>query len=78
MFTQETWPNIPERPPQRRSYLLRCQESRSQDTERPSIWRFSLQDSQTGEQQHFADLESLLTFLQGTFDDADSSSGSSS
>lgn len=71
MFTQETLPNIPERPPRRRSYLLRCQETRSRDPDCASSWRFSLQDSQTGEQQHFADLESLLTFLQGTFDDAE-------
>ena len=71
MFTKETLPDIPERPPRHRSYLLRCRETRSQRPERPSIWRFSLQDSQTGAQQHFADLESLLTFLQGTFDDAE-------
>ena len=61
----------PKPSPRRQSYLLRCWETRSQHPDHSSSWRFSLQDSQTGEQQHFADLKSLLAFLQGTFDDAE-------
>jgi hypothetical protein len=69
MFTQETVHDLPDRPPRHRSYLLRCWEVRDQRPVCPSSWRFSLQDSQTGERHHFADLGSLLAFLQGTFDD---------
>jgi hypothetical protein len=71
MFTQETLPNIPDRPPRHRSYLLRCRETRGRHADCASSWRFSLQDPQTGEQQHFADLDSLLTFLQGRFGDSE-------
>ncbi|MCP4542735.1 MAG: hypothetical protein GY832_36900 [Chloroflexi bacterium] len=63
--------NIPDRPPRRKSYLLRGWETRDQHPDHPSSWRFSLQDPQTGEQCHFADLNSLLDFLQGTFGDSE-------
>ena len=71
MPTEKSLPHMPEHPPRRQSYLLRCRETRGRHADCASSWRFSLQDSQTGEQQHFADLESLLTFLQETFDDAE-------
>jgi hypothetical protein len=68
MLEKETLHNIPDRPPGRQSYLLRCWETRGRHPDYPSSWRFSLQDPQTGEQRHFADLNSLLTFLQEAFD----------
>jgi hypothetical protein len=68
---------MPERPPRHQSYLLRCQETRGCHTDCASNWRFSLQNSQTGEQRHFADLALLLTFLQEMFGEAESASTSS-
>ena len=64
MLTDETLPHMPERPPRHQSYLLRCRETRGCYADCASNWRFSLQDPRTGEEQHFADLNALLTFLQ--------------
>jgi hypothetical protein len=52
------------KPPQYRSYLLRCWETRIDHPGHPATWRFSLQDSQTGQRCGFADLGALVTFLQ--------------
>ncbi|MBN1246983.1 MAG: hypothetical protein JXC32_04955 [Anaerolineae bacterium] len=54
---------IREKPPQYRSYLLRCWEVRSDLVDHPSTWRFSLQDSQTGQKHAFPDLTALLVYL---------------
>jgi hypothetical protein len=45
------------------SYLLRFWEVRGK-VELPAVWRFSLTDPHTGERQGFADLETLVAFLQ--------------
>jgi hypothetical protein len=37
---------------------------RSQHSNRPALWRFSLQDPQTGQKRAFSDLEARVTFLQ--------------
>ena len=55
-------PNDPA--PRYQSYLLRCWEVRSQHPDRPTTWRFSLQDPQTEEKHGFADLEELVEFLR--------------
>jgi hypothetical protein len=55
---------LPNHPPRRQSYMLRCTETRSSDPAMPSVWRFCLQDPVTGEQHGFADLESLLVYLR--------------
>ncbi len=47
-------------------YLLRCWEERSVQGHIPSIWRYSLEDSQTGERHGFADIDALLTHLHAT------------
>ena len=39
-------------------------EMRSQHPDRPATWRFGLQDSQTGQQRAFLDLEALVTFVR--------------
>jgi hypothetical protein len=52
------------KPPQYKSYMLRCWEIRSQGPDRPATWGFSLQDSQTGQQRAFPDLEALVTFVR--------------
>lgn len=49
--------------PKNKSFLLRCTEIPNQNPNQISNWRFSLQDSETGEQHGFADAESLLIFL---------------
>jgi len=58
-------------PPQYQSYMLRCAETRGDDTDHPAIWRFSLQDPQSGEKQYFADLESLIAFLENAFSNSE-------
>jgi hypothetical protein len=58
--------------PQYQSYLLRCMETRSEDSNHPATCRFSLHDPRTGEKHHFPDLEALLAFLRGTFQDSES------
>lgn len=42
------------------SYLLRLWQERDEDA---AIWRFSLDDPRTGERVGFADVETLLRFL---------------
>jgi hypothetical protein len=57
-------PVIYKQPPLYRTYLLSCWEMRSQYADRPSTWRLSLQDSQTGRKCVFPDLEALVIFLE--------------
>jgi hypothetical protein len=57
-------PFIIKPPPKYQSYMLRCLQTRSEDPGQPAIWRFSLEDPQTGEKHHIPDLETLVTFLQ--------------
>lgn len=64
--------------PRYQSYMLRCWEVCSQTPNQPAIWRFSLEDPQTGEKIGFADFASLIAFLQAEFDpQADGISGES-
>jgi hypothetical protein len=51
-------------PPRNRSFILRLWEARSQSTEEPSTWRFSLQDPESDKRYGFADLEALVEFLR--------------
>lgn len=46
------------------SYLLRYWEERGPQPSQPAIWRFSLEDVETGERRGFANLEALVAFLQ--------------
>jgi hypothetical protein len=55
--------SLPDHPPQQRSYLLRCTETRSSPGT-ASLWRFILQETVTGEQHGFADAEALLAYLR--------------
>ena len=41
------------KPPRYQVYLLRCWEERSSHAHMPTIWRYSLEDSQTGEVASF-------------------------
>ncbi len=47
-----------------RAYMLRFWKVRSLDPQRPSAWRFSLEDPHTRERMGFADLDALISFLQ--------------
>jgi len=60
------------RPPGYRSYLLRFWEERS---EQPAmaVWRFSLEDPQTGQRYGFANLEALTAWLKTEMTDASQS-----
>lgn len=51
--------------PRYQVYLLRCWEEQSASV--GGDWRFSLENPQTNHRQGFADLSSLLTFLQTEF-----------
>jgi len=46
------------------SYLLRYWEEREPKPGQPAMWRFSLEDVETGERRGFANLEALVAFLQ--------------
>jgi hypothetical protein len=59
---EETMPDL-YRLPRYRVYLLRLWEEKGAP-ELAGVWRFSLQDPRTGEQRGFADLETLMAFLQ--------------
>ncbi len=52
------------KPPRYHAYMLRFWEVRSEHPGRPSTWRFSLENAQTGQKRGFPDLEELLTFLK--------------
>ena len=45
------------------SYLLRCWEEESQTPHHAAVWRFSLEDVQTGTRYGFSDLVTLMAFL---------------
>lgn len=45
------------------SYLLRCWEEERQTPYQPAVWRFSLENVQTGERYAFVDFDALLAFL---------------
>ena len=57
-------PQVHDRPPQYKSYLLRMWETRGERPDEPPTWRFRLQEVRTGAQRAFPDLEALLAFLQ--------------
>lgn len=47
------------------AYLLRCWEERGEQQLSRPVWRFSLEDPQTGTRLGFASLERLFAFLDG-------------
>ena len=55
---------MPTQTPHYRSFLLRCWEEPSQTSHSPMIWRFSLEDVETGERRGFRDLDALVIFMQ--------------
>jgi len=60
-----------------RAYILRLWQERPASTERPSVWRFSLQDTRARQRYGFGDLTELAAFLEermrteDTIDDGD-------
>lgn len=46
-----------------RAYLLRCWQEDSANSDSP-VWRFSLEGVRDNQRHGFADLQSLLAFLQ--------------
>jgi len=50
--------------PRYQAYMLRLWQERPASSERPAVWRFSLEDPHTGKRRGFASLEELVTFLQ--------------
>ena len=50
--------------PRYQVYLLRCWEERSVYPNQPGVWRFSLEDTRTGQRHGFASLEAMVVCLQ--------------
>ncbi len=48
------------------AYLLRCWQERSGLPGSAPIWRFSLEDTQTGERHGFGSLKALTAYLEAT------------
>jgi len=59
---------IRDQPPEYHAYVLRCWEVRSQHPDRPTTWRFSLEDARTRQRHTIPDLETLLAFLQAALE----------
>jgi hypothetical protein len=59
-------------PPRYSVYLLRCWQERDNSNDVSATWRFSLEDSRTGKRQGFADLESLMQYLNKALQEDDS------
>jgi hypothetical protein len=57
-------PQVRDKPPRYRSYLLRMWEARGERPDEPPTWRFRMQDARTGAQRAFPDLEALVAFLR--------------
>jgi len=53
-----------DKPPHYRSYLLTFWEERSENSNTPKTWRFSLEDPRMGQRHGFADLEALVAALE--------------
>lgn len=51
-------------PPRYEAYVLRRWEVRGTVVGSEATWRFSVEDSRTGEKHGFADLEVLLSYLR--------------
>lgn len=51
-------------PPRYRAFMLRCWEVRSPGPGGAATWRFSVEDPHTGQRLGFADLATLVEFLQ--------------
>jgi hypothetical protein len=62
-------------PPRYRAFMLRCWEVRGPDSEPPATWRFSVEDTYTGQRHGFADMEALTEFLQAELEQSESTSG---
>jgi hypothetical protein len=54
-------------PPRYRTYLLTIWQERSLNRDAPDVWRFTLQDSRTGQRRGFASLEALTKELAQDF-----------
>ena len=52
------------KPPRYQAYLLRCYEVPSAHPNPPAAWRFTLEDSRTGERLGFVSLDALCAYLE--------------
>jgi hypothetical protein len=57
-------PLVPNRQPRYQAYMLRLWETRSARSDRPSTWRFSLEDVETRQKFSFPDMRALVAFLR--------------
>jgi hypothetical protein len=58
-----------QKPPHYRSYLVTFWEERSPDSDRPKVWRFSLEDPRSGCRRGFPDLAALVAALEQELQD---------
>ena len=47
-----------------RAYILRLWQERPASPAHPAVWRFSVEDSRTGQRQGFGSLEKLTAYLR--------------
>jgi hypothetical protein len=59
-------------PPRYRAFMLRCWEVRGPEPGDPVTWRFSVEDSLSGQRHGFADMEALTDFLQAELERSES------
>ena len=50
--------------PRYHAYLLRLWQERPASSERPAVWRLSLEDTRTRQRRGFGSLEGLVAFLR--------------
>ena len=59
-----------DKPPRYRTYLIAFWQERDQEPDAPAVWRFSLEESRTGERRGFANLDALTAALEQLVHDA--------
>ena len=59
-----------DKPPRYRSFLITMWQERSRDKDVSVVWRFRMEDPNTGQRRGFADLEGLVAALQQEIEDS--------
>lgn len=62
-------------PPAYQAYMLRIWQEHMAGCDGPAVWRFSLQDTQSGERRGFASLERLMAYIATQIDTEESPLG---
>jgi hypothetical protein len=63
MTLQPRGKKLVQKPSRRSVYFLTIWQERPGETDRPAVWRYSLEDVHTGQKRGFGSLEQMLVFL---------------